>query len=58
MLTERKAELLALEHRIEKRIRRTWVMFAMAVILSNIITGAVAVTIALSLAHSIWKLHP
>ena len=38
MLTERRAELMALEHRIEGRLRRVQVMFWVVVIISKIIT--------------------
>jgi hypothetical protein len=58
MLTERRAELMALEHRIEGRLRRVQVMFWVVVIISNIITGVLAVTVALHMAHEVWKLHP
>jgi hypothetical protein len=58
VLIERKAELLALEHRIARRIRRSWVTFITLLVVSNLITGTIAVTVALSLAHDIWRLRP
>jgi hypothetical protein len=38
MLTERRAELLALEYRIGKRIRRICLLFCAVVVVSNLIT--------------------
>jgi hypothetical protein len=58
MLTERRAELLALEYRIGKRIRRICLLFCAVVVVSNLITGTIAVSGALALAHDIWHLRP
>ena len=54
VLTDHKAELLALEHKLEKRIRR----FFWTLAVSNLVTIAVSVAVTLALAHAIWHLRP
>jgi hypothetical protein len=50
VLTERKAELLVLEHKLEKRIRRTPAWFFWTLAVSNLVTIAVSVAFTLALA--------
>lgn len=49
VLTERKAELLALEYKLEKRIRRTRAWFFWTLAVSNLVTIAVSVAVTLAL---------
>jgi hypothetical protein len=56
MLTERKAELLSLEAKLERRIRRSQALFWLALAISNLASVATAVVIALHLARAIWRL--
>jgi hypothetical protein len=57
--TEFRAELL--EPRVDalaRRIRRTRTLFTVALIVSNALTGAAAVIVALNLSRAIWHLRP
>jgi hypothetical protein len=57
-MLEWKAEMLILEHKLNQRIRRTRVLFWIGLVLSNLLTEALAVAVALAVAHDIWRLRP
>jgi hypothetical protein len=43
---------------IERRLAATRRWFWLAVVASNLLTGAAAVVVTLHLAHEIWRLNP
>ena len=57
MLTERKAESLALEYKLEAKLDHRIVFMAVILALANIAVAIASVMITLNLAHALWHLH-